>query len=85
MTRDFLRSIQWLAQPHIQCVLVVTSDILKQLEWEADHSYLSSAKVRNAWSLAASPHGIVTELFQQAPHRDENAHKSGWSYYICNL
>jgi hypothetical protein len=63
----------------MQHALVVTSVVLKPLECEADHSSLSSAKVKNTWSLAASPHGLVTEWFQQAPHRDENARKSGWS------
>jgi len=73
--------IQWLTQ----CVLVVTSAVLKQLECEADLSPLPSVKVRNTWSCAASPHGVVTEWFQRAAHRDENAHKSGWLYYICIL
>jgi hypothetical protein len=65
-----VRIIQWLTQPHIQRVLVVTAAVLKQLECGADHSYLFSAKVKNTWSLAASPHGVVTEWFQRAPHRD---------------
>lgn len=73
--------IQWLTQR----ALVVTSAVLKQLECEADHSPLSSAKFRNALGCAASPHGVVTEWFQQAPHRDENSHKSEWLYYICIL
>jgi hypothetical protein len=73
--------IQWLTQR----VLMVTSTVLKQLECEADHSPLSSAKFRNALGFAASPHGVVTEWFQQAPHRDENSHKSEWLYYICVL
>lgn len=37
---------QWLTQPHIHHVLVVTSTVLKHLVCEADHSSLSSAKLR---------------------------------------
>jgi hypothetical protein len=60
--RDFCGSYNSVAD--IQCVLMVTAAVLKQLECEADYSYLSSAKVKNTWSLAASPHGVVTEWFQ---------------------
>lgn len=80
-----VRIIQWLTQPHIRCKLVVNSAVLKQLECEADHSPLSSAKVKNTWSSAASPHGVMTEWFQWALHRDENTHKIEWLYYIFIL
>jgi hypothetical protein len=37
--------------------------VIKHLECEADHSYLSSAKVKNVWSFTSTPttflHGMV--------------------------
>jgi hypothetical protein len=52
---------------------------------EADHSPPSYAKVKNVWSSATSPHGVVTDQCQQALHMDENAPNIGKLFCICIL
>jgi hypothetical protein len=57
-------------QPHIQWVPGFLSPRLKQPARQADHSHLSSAEIKNAWSYTSTP-PYVFVVWDIVKHRDK--------------
>jgi hypothetical protein len=62
-------------QPPIQCVPGNVSPAVKQPKREADHSLLSSAEVKNAWSYTSTPPYVFTAWCFVSSHPSEQKFK----------